>query len=174
MGLLTPLGIELYNQAGERVQRSPQPADGHPENTWRTSAAFRHFMHKEESTRQAENGGALGGPVHLPDLAASPRLSKDPSWWPCPWPDQVFDRVERIQIPGPAAPAACRPGGRPTWLEQLAGNSQPAVFARQAKFRYAHSPDAPHAHDRGHQNSQEETGRHACRSADGADESTAP
>jgi glucosamine--fructose-6-phosphate aminotransferase (isomerizing) len=47
VALLTPLGIELYNAAGDRVQRTPSLLDGTETEHVADKRSFRHFMLKE-------------------------------------------------------------------------------------------------------------------------------
>jgi len=130
VGLLTPLGIELYNQAGERVQRSPSLLVGTEHVADKRS--FRHFMHKEIH-EQAETA-ALWVARHLPESGG---VAGAPSLVALPLADQVFDRVERIQI------LACGTSRHAALvgaylLEQLAGI--PTSVFHASEFRYAPTP----------------------------------
>ena len=63
VALLTPLGIELYDAAGERVQRSPSLLSGTEHVADKRS--FRHFMLKE--IHEQPETAALWVARHLPD-----------------------------------------------------------------------------------------------------------
>ena len=63
VALLTPLGIELYNEAGERVQRTPSLLSGTEHVADKRS--FRHFMLKE--IHEQPETAALWVARHLPE-----------------------------------------------------------------------------------------------------------
>ncbi len=127
VALLTPLGIELYDAAGERVQRSPQLLVGTEHVADKRS--FRHFMHKE--IHEQPETAALWVARHLPADALVA----------LPLDESVFDGVERIQI------LACGTSRHAAMvgahlLEQLAQIPTTVFYA--SEFRYAPPPLAPH------------------------------
>ena len=63
VALLTPLGIELYDEDGERVQRTPTLLVGTEHVADKRS--FRHFMHKE--IHEQPETAALWVARHLPE-----------------------------------------------------------------------------------------------------------
>jgi glucosamine--fructose-6-phosphate aminotransferase (isomerizing) len=127
VALLTPLGIELYDLAGERVQRSPQLLVGTEHVADKRS--FRHFMHKE--IHEQPETAALWVARHLPADALVA----------LPLDESVFEGVERIQI------LACGTSRHAAMvgahlLEQLAQIPTAVFYA--SEFRYAPPPLAPH------------------------------
>ncbi|MGA0338793.1 MAG: isomerizing glutamine--fructose-6-phosphate transaminase, partial [Vulcanococcus sp.] len=85
VALLTPLGIELYDEAGARVQRAPTLLSGSDHVADKRS--FRHFMLKE--IHEQPETAALWVARHLPDASARVALPLDES---------VFEGIERIQV----------------------------------------------------------------------------
>ena len=134
VALLTPLGIELYDERGERVQRTPSLLTGTEHVADKRS--FRHFMHKE--IHEQPETAALWVARHLPEPSRTPG---SPSLVALPLPDQVFEGVEQIQI------LACGTSRHAAMvgahlLEQLAGI--PTRVFHASEFRYAPPPLAPH------------------------------
>jgi glucosamine--fructose-6-phosphate aminotransferase (isomerizing) len=134
VALLTPLGIELYDEMGERVQRTPSLLTGTEHVADKRS--FRHFMHKE--IHEQPETAALWVARHLPEPSQAPG---SPSLVALPLPEQVFEGVERIQI------LACGTSRHAAMvgahlLEQLAGI--PTRVFHASEFRYAPPPLAPH------------------------------
>ena len=134
VALLTPLGIELYDETGERVQRTPSLLTGTEHVADKRS--FRHFMHKE--IHEQPETAALWVARHLPEPSRAPG---SPSLVALPLPDMVFEGVERIQI------LACGTSRHASMvgahlLEQLAGI--PTRVFHASEFRYAPPPLAPH------------------------------
>jgi glutamine---fructose-6-phosphate transaminase (isomerizing) len=134
VALLTPLGIELYNEKGERVQRTPSLLTGTEHVADKRS--FRHFMHKE--IHEQPETAALWVARHLPEPSRAPG---SPSLVALPLPDQVFEGVEQIQI------LACGTSRHAAMvgahlLEQLAGI--PTRVFHASEFRYAPPPLAAH------------------------------
>ena len=127
VALLTPLGIELYDEAGARVQRAPTLLSGTDHVADKRS--FRHFMLKE--IHEQPETAALWVARHLPDSSARVALPLDES---------VFEGIERIQV------LACGTSRHAALvgaylLEQLAGIPTSVFYA--SEFRYAPPPLAP-------------------------------
>ena len=127
VALLTPLGIELYDEAGARVQRAPTLLSGTDHVADKRS--FRHFMLKE--IHEQPETAALWVARHLPDASARVALPLDES---------VFEGIERIQV------LACGTSRHAALvgaylLEQLAGIPTSVFYA--SEFRYAPPPLAP-------------------------------
>ena len=133
VALLTPLGIELYDAAGQRVQRSPSLLSGTEHVADKRS--FRHFMLKE--IHEQPETAALWVARHLPEVVAgeaTPLVA-------LPLAAEVFEGVERIQI------LACGNSRHAAQvgaylLEQLAGIPTSVFYA--SEFRYAPPPLSPH------------------------------
>ncbi len=127
VALLTPLGIELYDAAGSRVQRSPSLLTGTEHVADKRS--FRHFMLKE--IHEQPETAALWVARHLPDngLVA------------LPLDDSVYAGVERIQILACGTSRHAAQVGA-YLLEQLAGIPTSVFYA--SEFRYAPPPLSPH------------------------------
>ena len=128
VALLTPLGIELYDEAGSRVQRTPTLLSGTDHVADKRS--FRHFMLKE--IHEQPETAALWVARHLPEAGGRLALPLD---------DSVFQGVERIQI------LACGTSRHAALvgaylLEQLAGIPTSVFYA--SEFRYAPPPLTPH------------------------------
>ncbi len=124
VALLTPLGIELYDEAGARVQRAPTLLSGSDHVADKRS--FRHFMLKE--IHEQPETAALWVARHLPDSSARVALPLDES---------VFEGIERIQV------LACGTSRHAALvgaylLEQLAGIPTSVYYA--SEFRYAPPP----------------------------------
>ncbi|MFZ9217719.1 MAG: glutamine--fructose-6-phosphate transaminase (isomerizing), partial [Vulcanococcus sp.] len=127
VALLTPLGIELYDEAGSRVQRTPTLLSGTDHVADKRS--FRHFMLKE--IHEQPETAALWVARHLPESGVRLALPLD---------EQVFEGVERIQI------LACGTSRHAAMvgaylLEQMAGIPASVFYA--SEFRYAPPPLAP-------------------------------
>ncbi|KEF40938.1 MAG: glutamine amidotransferase [Cyanobium sp. CACIAM 14] len=127
VALLTPLGIELYDGSGARVQRNPQLLVGTEHVADKRS--FRHFMHKE--IHEQPETAALWVARHLPreTLVA------------LPLDESVYDGVERIEILACGTSRHAAQVGAHL-LEQLAGLPTAVFYA--SEFRYAPPPLAPH------------------------------
>ena len=135
VALLTPLGIELYDAAGDRVQRTPTLLSGTEHVADKRS--FRHFMLKE--IHEQPETAALWVARHLPDSepAGAPHAG---SLVALPLDESVYEGVERIQI------LACGTSRHPAQvgaylLEQLAGIPTSVFYA--SEFRYAPPPLSP-------------------------------
>ena len=127
VALLTPLGIELYDAAGARVQRSPTLLSGTEHVADKRS--FRHFMLKE--IHEQPETAALWVARHLPEKALVA----------LPLDESFYEGVERIEI------LACGTSRHAALvgahlLEQLAGI--PATVHYASEFRYAPPPLMPH------------------------------
>jgi glucosamine--fructose-6-phosphate aminotransferase (isomerizing) len=127
VALLTPLGIELYNAAGERVQRTPSLLSGTEHVADKRS--FRHFMLKE--IHEQPETAALWVARHLPPEALVA----------LPLDDAVYEGVERIQILACGTSRHAAQVGA-YLLEQLAGIPTSVYYA--SEFRYAPPPLAAH------------------------------
>ena len=127
VALLTPLGIELYDAAGSRVERSPSLLSGTEHVADKRS--FRHFMLKE--IHEQPETAALWVARHLPDngLVA------------LPLDESVYAGVERIQILACGTSRHAAQVGA-YLLEQLAGIPASVFYA--SEFRYAPPPLGPH------------------------------
>jgi len=133
VALLTPLGIELYDAAGERVQRSPSLLSGTEHVADKRS--FRHFMLKE--IHEQPETAALWVARHLPEPVvgqANPLVA-------LPLAAEVFEGVERIQILACGTSRHAAKVGA-YLLEQLAGISTSVFYA--SEFRYAPPPLSAH------------------------------
>ena len=133
VALLTPLGIELYDAAGQRVQRSPSLLSGTEHVADKRS--FRHFMLKE--IHEQPETAALWVARHLPEVVAgeaTPLVA-------LPLAAEVFEGVERIQILACGTSRHAAQVGA-YLLEQLAGIPTGVFYA--SEFRYAPPPLTPH------------------------------
>ena len=133
VALLTPLGIELYDGAGQRVQRSPSLLSGTEHVADKRS--FRHFMLKE--IHEQPETAALWVARHLPEVVegeATPLVA-------LPLAAEVFEGVERIQILACGTSRHAAQVGA-YLLEQLAGIPTSVFYA--SEFRYAPPPLSPH------------------------------
>jgi glucosamine--fructose-6-phosphate aminotransferase (isomerizing) len=133
VALLTPLGIELYDAAGQRVQRSPSLLGGTEHVADKRS--FRHFMLKE--IHEQPETAALWVARHLPEVVAgeaTPLVA-------LPLAAEVFEGVERIQILACGTSRHAAQVGA-YLLEQLAGIPTSVFYA--SEFRYAPPPLSPH------------------------------
>ena len=133
VALLTPLGIELYDAAGQRVQRSPSLLSGTEHVADKRS--FRHFMLKE--IHEQPETAALWVARHLPEARAgelTPLVA-------LPLAAEVFEGVERIQILACGTSRHAAQVGA-YLLEQLAGIPTSVFYA--SEFRYAPPPLSPH------------------------------
>jgi glucosamine--fructose-6-phosphate aminotransferase (isomerizing) len=127
--LLTPLGIELYDQAGERVERCPSLLSGTEHVADKRS--FRHFMLKE--IHEQPETAALWLARHLPE--AGERLVA------LPLDDGLFEGVERIDVLACGTSRHAAQVGAHL-LEQLAGIPTRVFYA--SEFRYSPPPLGPH------------------------------
>jgi glutamine---fructose-6-phosphate transaminase (isomerizing) len=128
VALLTPLGIELYNQSGERVQRNPSLLSGTEHVADKRS--FRHFMLKE--IHEQPETAALWVARHLPESGPLVALPLD---------DDFFAGVQRIQVLACGTSRHAAQVGA-YLLEQLAGIPTSVFYA--SEFRYAPPPLSPH------------------------------
>jgi len=127
--LLTPLGIELYNQAGERVERSPSLLSGTEHVADKRS--FRHFMLKE--IHEQPETAALWLARHLPEEGQ--RLVA------LPLDEGLLEGVERIDVLACGTSRHAAQVGAHL-LEQLAGIPTRVFYA--SEFRYSPPPLGPH------------------------------
>ncbi len=131
VGLLTPLGIELYDSLGKRQQRSPSLLKGQEDVA--TKNNFRHFMLKEiyEQSETARLWTDRYLPLGLSDEAPIA----------LPFEDSFYEGIERIQI------LACGTSRHAAMvgahlLEQFAGIPTTVFYA--SEFRYAPPPLTSH------------------------------
>jgi len=136
VALLTPLGIELYDAAGERVQRTPSLLSGTEHVADKRS--FRHFMLKE--IHEQPETAALWVARHLPEAepGAAPHAG---SLVALPLDESVYEGVERIQILACGTSRHAAQVGA-YLLEQLAGIPTSVFYA--SEFRYAPPPLSAH------------------------------
>jgi glucosamine--fructose-6-phosphate aminotransferase (isomerizing) len=127
VALLTPLGIELYDAAGDRVQRTPSLLSGTEHVADKRS--FRHFMLKE--IHEQPETAALWVARHLPESGGLVALPLD---------ERVYEGVERIQILACGTSRHAAQVGA-YLLEQLAGIPTSVFYA--SEFRYAPPPLGP-------------------------------
>ncbi|MEB3194939.1 MAG: glutamine--fructose-6-phosphate transaminase (isomerizing) [Cyanobacteriota bacterium] len=125
--LLTPLGIELYDGQGGRVQRTPSLLTGTEHVADKRS--FRHFMLKE--IHEQPETAALWVARHLPEGALVA----------LPLDEAVYEGVEQIQILACGTSRHAAQVGA-YLLEQLAGIPTHVFYA--SEFRYAPPPLGPH------------------------------
>ena len=136
IALLTPLGIELYNDQGRRVQRTPRLLVGTEHVADKRS--FRHYMLKE--IHEQPETAALWVARHLPMASNDPAAPGTDALVALPLEEAVYEGVERIQI------LACGTSRHAALvgahlLEQLAGIPTAVHYA--SEFRYAPPPLAP-------------------------------
>ena len=121
---LTPLGVELFNAAGQRVERTPKPLCGDQHTA--EKGAFRHFMlkeiHEQRDVAAAWVAHHVDGPNHDPHQLGS-----------------LLQNVQQIQL------LACGTSRHAALvgahlLEQLAG--VPCRVYHASEFRYAPPPAA--------------------------------
>ncbi|MGA1304615.1 MAG: glutamine--fructose-6-phosphate transaminase (isomerizing), partial [Cyanobium sp.] len=124
--LLTPLGIELYDGQGARVQRSPSLLTGTEHVADKRS--FRHFMLKE--IHEQPETAALWVARHLPEGALVA----------LPLDEAVYAGVQQIQILACGTSRHAAQVGA-YLLEQLAGIPTNVFYA--SEFRYAPPPLRP-------------------------------
>jgi len=141
VALLTPLGIELYDGEGQRVQRTPSLLSGTEHVADKRS--FRHFMLKE--IHEQPETAALWVARHLPK-PRSPQSSDLPSseglsLVALPLDEAVYEGVERIQILACGTSRHAAQVGA-YLLEQLAGIPTNVFYA--SEFRYGPPPLVPH------------------------------
>ena len=138
VALLTPLGIELYDGAGVRQQRTPTLLSGTEHVADKRS--FRHFMLKE--IHEQSETAALWVARHLPEPTAAERsVAGAAPLVALPLDESVYSGIERIQI------LACGTSRHAALvgaylLEQLSG--LPTSVFHASEFRYAPPPLAPH------------------------------
>ena len=135
--LLTPLGIELYDGAGKRVQRNPSLLSGTEHVADKRS--FRHFMLKE--IHEQPETAALWVARHLPEPATASGPPGPAHLVALPLDEAVFEGVERIEI------LACGTSRHAALvgahlLEQLAGIPTGVFYA--SEYRYSPPPLARH------------------------------
>ncbi|MEB3169553.1 MAG: glutamine--fructose-6-phosphate transaminase (isomerizing) [Synechococcaceae cyanobacterium] len=135
VALLTPLGIELYDSAGARVQRNPSLLSGTEHVADKRS--FRHFMLKE--IHEQPETAALWVARHLPERPSIPG-PEGLALVALPLDESVFEEVERIQILACGTSRHAAQVGA-YLLEQLAGLPTSVYYA--SEFRYAPPPLAP-------------------------------
>ena len=129
--LLTPLGIELYNNEGERQNRSPSLLTGRADIAEKRN--FRHFMLKE--IHEQPDTAQLWVSRHLPEgLSAESPVA-------LPFDESFYEGIERIEI------LACGTSRHAAMvgaylLEQFAGIPTSVFYA--SEFRYSAPPLAPH------------------------------
>ncbi len=89
---LPPLGIELYDAAGDRVQRTPSLLSG-PESSLHVAdkRSFKHFMLKE--VHEQPETAALWVARHLPEAVGGSGLLVA-----LPLDEDFYAGVERIQV----------------------------------------------------------------------------
>ncbi|MFM2173303.1 MAG: hypothetical protein RLZZ54_1230 [Cyanobacteriota bacterium] len=135
VALLTPLGIELYDAAGDRVQRTPTLLSGTEHVADKRS--FRHFMLKE--IHEQPETAALWVARHLPESeeGSAPHAG---SLVALPLDESVYEGVERIQILACGTSRHAAQVGA-YLLEQLAGIPTSVFYA--SEFRYAPPPLSP-------------------------------
>jgi glucosamine--fructose-6-phosphate aminotransferase (isomerizing) len=131
VALLTPLGIELYDAAGTRVQRTPTLLSGTEHVADKRS--FRHFMLKE--IHEQPETAALWVARHLPAGGATGPLVA------LPLDDALLDGLERVQLLACGTSRHAAQVGA-YLLEQLAGMPTDVFFA--SEFRYGPPPLSPH------------------------------
>ncbi len=130
VALLSPLGIELYNDVGERQQRSPSLLNG--QEYVADKRHYRHFMLKE--IHEQPETARLWVERHLPlNLKAANPVA-------LPFDDAFYADIDRVQI------LACGTSRHAALvgahlLEQFAG--VPASVYYASEFRYAPPPLAP-------------------------------
>jgi glucosamine--fructose-6-phosphate aminotransferase (isomerizing) len=136
--LLTPLGIELYDEARRRVMRAPSLLSGTEHVADKRS--FRHFMLKE--IHEQPETAALWVARHLPAGGSGPMPSAEGlSLVALPLEDSLYEGVERIQILACGTSRHAAQVGAHL-LEQLAGLPTTVYYA--SEFRYAPPPLVPH------------------------------
>ena len=136
VALLTPLGIELYNSSGERVQRNPTLLSGTEHVADKRS--FRHFMLKE--IHEQPETAALWVARHLPESTGA-AAQDGQSLVALPLDGDLFEGVERIQVLACGTSRHAAQVGA-YLLEQLAGIPTSVYYA--SEFRYAPPPLSPH------------------------------
>ena len=149
VGLLTPLGIELYDSLGKRQQRSPSLLKGQEDVA--TKNNFRHFMLKEiyEQSETARLWTDRYLPLGLSDEAPIA----------LPFEDSFYEGIERIQIlAGGTSRHAAMVGAH--LLEQFAGIPTTVFYA--SEFRYAPPPLTSHTLTIGVTQSGETADTHAA------------
>jgi glucosamine--fructose-6-phosphate aminotransferase (isomerizing) len=127
VALLTPLGIELYDSGGSRVQRTPSLLTGTEHVA--DKRTFRHFMLKE--IHEQPETAALWVARHLPEGALVA----------LPLDEELYTGVEQIQILACGTSRHAAQVGAHL-LEQLAGMPTSVFYA--SEFRYAPPPLGPH------------------------------
>ncbi|MBD1831327.1 glutamine--fructose-6-phosphate transaminase (isomerizing) [Cyanobacteria bacterium FACHB-472] len=127
---LTPLGVEVYNFAGERLKKSPRTLNWNPVQV--EKQGFKHFMLKEIYEQPGVVRACLEAYLHAdwhPDKDTSPINLAIPA--------SLYDDLEHVQI------LACGTSWHAALvgkylLEQLAGI--PTMVQYASEFRYAPTP----------------------------------
>jgi glucosamine--fructose-6-phosphate aminotransferase (isomerizing) len=130
VALLTPLGIELYDEAGTRVQRTPTLLSGTEHVADKRS--FRHFMLKE--IHEQPETAALWVARHLPEAGVGQPLVA------LPLDDDFLSGIERVQLLACGTSRHAAQVGA-YLLEQLAGIPTDVFYA--SEFRYGPPPLSP-------------------------------
>jgi glutamine---fructose-6-phosphate transaminase (isomerizing) len=130
VALLTPLGIELYDEAGTRVQRTPTLLSGTEHVADKRS--FRHFMLKE--IHEQPETAALWVARHLPEAGAGQPLVA------LPLDEDFLGEIGRVQLLACGTSRHAAQVGAHL-LEQLAGIPTDVFYA--SEFRYAPPPLSP-------------------------------
>ncbi|BBL86233.1 D-fructose-6-phosphate amidotransferase (chromatophore) [Paulinella micropora] len=133
VALLTPLGVELYNEFGVEQQRNPVLLTNVEQKV--DKGHFRHFMLKE-IYEQAEIAALWVG-KHLAKARIDSKYLQSDSLISLSLDDEVFEGIERIQI------LACGTSRHASLigaylLEQFAGIPTSVFYA--SEFRYAPPP----------------------------------
>ncbi len=131
---LTPLGIEVYNFAGDKLKRSPRTLNWNPVMV--EKQGFKHYMLKEIYEQPGVVRACLA--AYLSDTwevgtAGSPIDLKLPT--------ELFKDIEQIQILACGTSWHAGLVGKHL-LEQLAGIPTTVQYA--SEFRYSPSPVTPH------------------------------
>lgn len=131
---LTPLGIEVYNFAGDKLKRSPRTLNWNPVMV--EKQGFKHYMLKEIYEQPGVVRACLA--AYLSDTwevgtAGSPIDLKLPT--------ELFKDIEQIQILACGTSWHAGLVGKHL-LEQLAGIPTTVQYA--SEFRYSPSPITPH------------------------------
>jgi len=130
VALLTPLGIELYDEAGTRVQRTPTLLSGTEHVADKRS--FRHFMLKE--IHEQPETAALWVARHLPEAGSGQPLVA------LPLDEDFLGEIERVQLLACGTSRHAAQVGAHL-LEQLAGIPTDVFYA--SEFRYGPPPLSP-------------------------------
>lgn len=136
MARLTPLGVEIYTFAGERVSRFPRTLDWNPGQV--EKQGFRHYMRKEIY----EQPGVVRSSLET-YLNPNWKLEENPDFSPINlgFSEQLYDNIDFIQI------LACGTSWHASLigkylLEQVAGVITSVDYA--SEYRYSPKPVIPH------------------------------